>query len=329
MTLTTFTSPTQSQDQEATSQPTRVLVGANLPTHWIAETFSFAASLTDRDALVYSLAKEGRIREPITLYEGAVLDGRLRYKAAEDHGIPCFAINFEDTQDGIAAGGSKEALDQAARNYLLQKNVVRRHYTPGQRAAIAAQLATMPQGARTDLEPSAALRNVSQSEAARLCGASVRLLQNAQRIYREGTPKERSDMEAGAPLEPIVDAIARRKKATKKLASPRVIRTADPRNSAHLLCGDLLHVLLKFPNNRFDALVSDPPYGIGMDRWDAKVPPPEAWHQILRVLKPGARCLAFGAPQTYHKLATSIEAAGFKIQDPWNIFARLGKLRPL
>ncbi len=77
-------------------------------------------------------------------------------------------------------------------------------------------------------------------------------------------------MEAGAPLEPIVDAIARRKKATKKLASPRVIRAADPRTSAHLHCGDLLHVLPNFPDNRFDACVSDPPYGIGMDRWDAK-----------------------------------------------------------
>ena len=48
-------------DTLAPSLP-RFLVDANLPTHWIAETFSFAASLTDREALVHSLAKEGRIR---------------------------------------------------------------------------------------------------------------------------------------------------------------------------------------------------------------------------------------------------------------------------
>jgi len=84
--------------------------------------------------------------------------------------------------------------------------------------------------------------------------------------------KERSDMEAGAPLEPIVDAIARRKKATKGQASSRVIRAADPRNSAQLLCGDLLHVLPDFPDNHFDAVVCDPPYGIDMDRWGRRSP---------------------------------------------------------
>jgi hypothetical protein len=107
-----------------------MLADANLPTHWIAKTFSFAASLTDREALIHSIAKEGRILEPITLYEGAILDGRLRYETAEHDAIPYFAINFENTLEGVAAAGSKEALDRAARNYLLQKNVVRRHYRP-------------------------------------------------------------------------------------------------------------------------------------------------------------------------------------------------------
>ena len=88
-----------------------------------------------------------------------------------------------------------------------------------------------------------------------------------------------------------------------------------PETAPSCICGDLLHVLPNFPDNHFDACVSDPPYGIGMDRWDAKVPPPEAWREIFRVLKPGAWCLAFGAPRTYHQLATSIEAAGFWIQD--------------
>ena len=48
--------------------------------------------------------------------------------------------------EGIAAAASKEALDRAARDYLLQKNIARRHYTQGQRAALSAQMATMPQG---------------------------------------------------------------------------------------------------------------------------------------------------------------------------------------
>lgn len=37
--------------------------------------------------------------------------------------------------------------------------------------------------------------------------------------------------------------------------------------------------------------------------------------EVLRVLKPGAYILAFGAPRTYHRLASGIEDAGFEIRD--------------
>ena len=215
MTVITFTSM-QSQAQGTTSHPARILVDANVPTHWIAETFSLAASLTDREALAQSIAQEGRIIDPIVLYEGELLDGKVRHQVAKEHGIPCWAIHFEHTEEAIAAQGSKEALDRAARQYLFQKNVVRRHYSPGQRAAIAAELATMRQGARTDLEPSAALRKVSQPDAARLCGVSVRSVQNAERIYREGLPADIEAMRTGAPLEPIVHEIASRERLCKE-----------------------------------------------------------------------------------------------------------------
>src|SRR5215216_6641912 len=109
----------QSQDQGATSQPTRMLADANLPTHWIAKTFSLAASLTDREALAQSIAREGRIIDVVVLYEGELLDGRVRHEIAKEHGIPCWAINFEQTAEGISAGGSKETLDRAARAYLF------------------------------------------------------------------------------------------------------------------------------------------------------------------------------------------------------------------
>jgi hypothetical protein len=201
---------TQSPVQVATSPPQRFLVDANLPTHWIAESFALSASLTDYQALVQSIVQDRRVVDPIVLYEGEILDGRVRDNIAKEHGIECWAVHFEQTDEGIAAAGSKEALDLAARDYLFQKNVARRHYTQGQRAAIAAQQANMPQGSRTDLEPSAALRKVSQPDAARLCGVSVRSVQNAERIYRQGTPEDVKDMLAGAPLEQVVHAIVAR-----------------------------------------------------------------------------------------------------------------------
>ena len=138
VTVTTLASPTQSQDQEATSQPSRMLAGANFPTHWIAEAFPLPAALTDYQALsAEHRPRQARSLNPLSCTNVKFSMDECVMKPAEHHGIPCFAINFENTHEGIAAAGSKEALDRAARNYLVQKNIVRRHYAQGQRAAIS------------------------------------------------------------------------------------------------------------------------------------------------------------------------------------------------
>lgn len=53
---------------------------------------------------------------------------------------------------------------------------------------------------------------------------------------------------------------------------------------------------------------------MGME-WDAAVPGPAVWAEILRVLKPGAPLLAFGGTRTFHRLACAIEDAGFLLAD--------------
>jgi len=72
-----------------------------------------------------------------------------------------------------------------------------------------------------------------------------------------------------------------------------------------------------YPDNHFDAIVTDPPYGIeflGKD-WDANTGAIATWRQCLRVLKPGGYLLAFSAARTYHHLASNIESVGFEIRD--------------
>ena len=39
------------------------------------------------------------------------------------------------------------------------------------------------------------------------------------------------------------------------------------------------------------------------------------WHELLRVLKPGAHLLAFGGTRTYHRMACAVEDSGFEIRD--------------
>ena len=86
---------------------------------------------------------------------------------------------------------------------------------------------------------------------------------------------------------------------------------------ATLYRGDCLDVLAAMEPESVDAIVCDPPYGLGFmgKRWDA-LPPGEDWARLcLRVLKPGGHLVAFGGTRTVHRLATAIEDAQFEIRD--------------
>jgi DNA modification methylase len=81
--------------------------------------------------------------------------------------------------------------------------------------------------------------------------------------------------------------------------------------------GNNIEVLKTYPDNHFDSIVTDPPYGIdflGKD-WDANTGALETYQECLRVLKPGGHILAFSAARTYHHLAITLEQAGFEIRD--------------
>lgn len=113
-----------------------------------------------------------------------------------------------------------------------------------------------------------------------------------------------------------------------------------------LYLGDCLEVMRFVPDESVDAVVTDPPYALtelpadvvtdalrawlegdrayiprtgaggfmGSD-WDKFVPPPAAWDQCMRVLKPGGHLLAFAAPRTQDLMAMSVRLAGFEIRD--------------
>lgn len=86
---------------------------------------------------------------------------------------------------------------------------------------------------------------------------------------------------------------------------------------ATLYRGDCLDVLASMEPESVDAIVCDPPYGLGFmgKRWDA-LPPGVDWARLcLRVLKPGGHLVAFGGTRTVHRLATAIEDGGFEIRD--------------
>lgn len=84
-----------------------------------------------------------------------------------------------------------------------------------------------------------------------------------------------------------------------------------------VLHGDCIEVMRTMEPNSIDAIVTDPPYGLGFmgKAWDA-LPPGKEWaEECLRVLKPGGHILAFGGSRTWHRLAVAIEDAGFEIRE--------------
>ncbi|PXV54180.1 site-specific DNA-methyltransferase (adenine-specific) [Dyella jiangningensis] len=81
--------------------------------------------------------------------------------------------------------------------------------------------------------------------------------------------------------------------------------------------GDCREVLRAFQADSIDAIVTDPPYGLGFmgKDWDHGVPGVEFWKEFLRVAKPGAHLVAFGGSRTYHRMACAIEDAGWEVRD--------------
>lgn len=68
------------------------------------------------------------LHEPITLYEGKILDGKHRYRACMALGVPFKTRNWRK-EDGSPA------------EYVISENVKRRHLSVGQKAAFAVAFA--------------------------------------------------------------------------------------------------------------------------------------------------------------------------------------------
>lgn len=86
-------------------------------------------------------------------------------------------------------------------------------------------------------------------------------------------------------------------------------------DGSQIILGDNLKVLRGMNDNSCDSILTDPPYGIKInkEKWDNELPKIEVWEECLRVLKPGGIMLTFGHEKTYHKLMTEIENAGFEV----------------
>lgn len=150
-----------------------------MTSHKYAQLFPMSpdAELADMAADV----KQRGLLNPIIVLNGEVLDGRNRLRACELAEVTPIFVDYAGT-DPLAD--------------VLSWNLHRRQLTASQRAMVATDLATMKQGQRNDLEPSADLRNVSQEQAAKSLGVSTRLVQSAQYV-KDHEPETVEKVKAG------------------------------------------------------------------------------------------------------------------------------------
>ena len=108
-----------------------------------------------------------------------------------------------------------------------------------------------------------------------------------------------------------------------------------------VLNGNNIELLKNYPDNYFDSVVTDPPYGLGKEpnpselmrawletgyheiqgkgfmgkEWDAFVPQPIFWKEVFRVLKHGGHVVAFYGTRTYDWGVMAMRFAGFEVRD--------------
>ena len=99
------------------------------------------------EALREDIAAHG-VQEPIWVYEGRIIDGKHRQHA-------CIELGIDPPR--------RKYTGKDPVGFVVARNLRRRHMSESQRAMVAAKLANMRQGERTDLQPSANLRHQPSS----------------------------------------------------------------------------------------------------------------------------------------------------------------------
>jgi len=139
------------------------------------------ASDSEIVAMADSILRNG-LREWIVRHLGLIIDGRNRFLA-------CTLANVEPKfvdYDG-------DTSDSSLLEFVLSKNAGRRHMSTSQRALIAAKMSAKP----NDENENTPIGGFTQGRAAEIMAVSLREVQRAAQLIREGTPELIAEVERG------------------------------------------------------------------------------------------------------------------------------------
>jgi ParB-like chromosome segregation protein Spo0J len=179
--------------------------------HPLAEIFPLMQG-KDFEELVEDIRANG-VREPVWTYQGQILDGRNRFRAAKEAGREAPVREFTG-EDPVA--------------FVISLNLHRRHLNESQRSIIAGKLATLDRG-RPAEKTNGPSGSISQEKAADLMNVGQRSVKRARKVIEKGAPEVVQAVERGevkvsaaaaivdAPMEQQAQAVAKGAKAVKEL----------------------------------------------------------------------------------------------------------------
>ena len=145
--------------------------------HPLANIFPFMDK-SEFAELVRDVEKNG-VLEPVWSFDGQIIDGRHRFKAAQQAGRDC---------------PTREYTGNDPVSFVLSLNLNRRHLNESQRGMVAANLANMPEGRP---ETTSGIPLVSQSAAAEKLNVSVDTVKKAVKIKNAAAPGLAAEVASG------------------------------------------------------------------------------------------------------------------------------------
>ncbi len=225
-----------------------------IPFHKFCEIFP-PMSKEEFISLKQSIKEKGQ-QDPIVLWKNQIVDGKHRYLACKELSIQIKCLEYE--------GEEKDLLD-----YVIAKNLERRHLTASQKATLGedlkpfySELAEKRMLSGKKLDPTAIMREGTASEhAAKVVGVSPRYIDYAEEIKRI-SPKNYEKVREGKLTIPQakreINAIKNERsllEAKKSITEQRIEDIKKVCDIRHCSCKDLFESGIK-P----DAVICDPPY---------------------------------------------------------------------
>jgi len=155
---------------------TNVAATTELSPHPLSEVFP-RMDKGELDILAEDIKRNG-LKEPITLFEGKILDGNNRYRA-------CLKIGYRSKEGDIRQFDIKTHGDPLA--FVVSANLHRRHLNESQRATVAARLVNSKLGSNQYNRDS-----VTNEKAAQMLGVSEATVKVAKDIATKASPEIQS-----------------------------------------------------------------------------------------------------------------------------------------